>query len=105
MRISSQGLLVNNFVKSRFARKKKLPLTEPLHISRQKNRTYHEPQKYPFKSPSHFKTVYNQEIMIAPLGKILLPMLKLGVGIFANSLFANSLLSLKKESLLGHGHP
>ena len=32
-------------------------------------------------------------------------MLKLGVGIFANSLFANSLLSLKKESLLDHGHP
>ena len=52
-----------------------------------------------------FKTVYHQEIIIALLGKILLPMLKLGVGIFADCLFANSLLSLKKESLLDHGDP
>ena len=32
-------------------------------------------------------------------------MLKSGVGIFANSLFATSLLSLKKESPLDHGDP
>ena len=32
-------------------------------------------------------------------------MLKLSVGIFANSVFANSLLSLKKKSLLDHGDP
>jgi len=40
----------------------------------------------PFKPPSHlFKTVYNQEIIIAPLGKTFLPSLKSGVGIFANA--------------------
>lgn len=58
--------------------------------------------------------MFNQEIIIARLGKTLFPMLKLDVGIFANAVIdhfgsfftlCNNLLSLKKESLLDHGHP